>query len=102
MKKLVALTALTFSLATASAFGEAFKGVVADAMCSKNAAKASSPEHAACSQKCIKGGEAPVLIVGEKVYKISNPDMLVSFAGKSVTVDGSLAGDTITVKTVKE
>ena len=101
MKKLVALTALTLSFATAGAFAESFTGVVSDAMCAKNPAKASSAEHASCAQKCIKGGSPAVLIVGEKVYKVSNPDTLTDFAGKTVTVDGSVAADTITVKSVK-
>lgn len=101
VKKLVAVSILSLSLLSASALAESFKGVVSDAMCSKNTAKASSADHAACAQSCIKGGEAPVLIVGTKVYKIANPDKLVAFAGKTVTVDGSLAADTITVTSVK-
>ena len=101
MKKLVALTALTLSLVSVSAFAESFTGVVSDAMCAKNVSKASSPDHAACAKKCIEGGSPAVLIVGDKVYKISNPATLTAFAGKTVTVDGSLAADTITVKTVK-
>lgn len=102
VKKLIALTALSVSFATASALAQSFKGVVSDAMCANNPAKASSPAHAACAQKCIKMGSPAVLIVGSKVYKISNPDKLDPFAGKTVIVDGSLANDTITVKSVKE
>lgn len=101
MKKLIALTALTLSFATASAFAESLTGVVADSMCASNKAKASSPDHAACAAKCIKGGSAPVLIVGDKVYKIANPTKIVSFAGQKVTVDGTVADDTITVASVK-
>ncbi len=101
MKKLVAVSVLSLSLISASALAESFKGVVSDTMCSKDTAKASSPDHAACAQSCIKGGDAPVLIVGSKVYKIKNPDKLVAFAGKTVTIDGSLSADTITVISVK-
>jgi hypothetical protein len=101
MKKLLALTALAFSLTSASAFAESLTGVVADAMCAKDAAKASSPDHAACAKKCIKGGEPAVLIVGSKVYAVSNPDKLTAFAGKTVTVDGTVSGDTLTVNSVK-
>jgi hypothetical protein len=102
VKKLIALTALSFSLATASALAQSLTGVVSDAMCASNPAKASSPDHAACAQKCIKGGSPAVLIVGSKVYKVSNPDKLDPFAGKTVTVDGTVANDTLTVKSVKE
>ncbi len=104
MKKIVSLSLLALSLAPLSALAQdqSFKGTIADAMCANNPAKASSPDHAACAQKCIKGGEAPVIIVGSKVYKIANPDKVVAFAGKAVTLDGSLAGDTITVSSIKE
>ncbi len=101
MKKLAALAVLTLSMATVSAFAESFTGVVADSMCAKNAAKAGSAGHAACAKKCIDGGSPAVLVVGDKVYKVSNPDTLTAFAGKTVTVDGTLDADTITVKSVK-
>lgn len=102
MKKLIALTFLTVSFASANAFAASYTGVVSDAMCAKNPAKASSPDHAECAAKCIKGGSPAVLIVGGKVYQVSNPDKISSFAGKTVTVEGSLAADTITVNFVKE
>jgi len=102
MKKLAALAILTLSFASASAFAESFTGVVSDAMCAKNPAKAGSAAHAGCAKKCIDGGSPAVLVVGDKVYKISNPDKLTAFAGKTVTVDGSVDADTITVKSVKE
>ena len=102
MKKLVVLTVLTLSFASVSAFGQPITGVVSDAMCAKNPAKASSPDHAACAAKCIKGGSPAVLIVGSKVYQVSNPAKIADFAGKTITVDGSIAADTITVSFVKE
>jgi hypothetical protein len=100
VKKLIALTALSLVF-TASAFAETFTGTVSDAMCAKNPAKAGSPDHAECAKKCIGMGSPAVLVVGDKVYKISNPDKLTAFAGKKVTVDGTLAADTITVSSVK-
>lgn len=71
MKKLMALTVLTISFAGASAFAESFTGVVSDAMCAKNPATASSP------------------------------DKIAPFAGKTITVDGSVVANTITVSSVK-
>jgi hypothetical protein len=101
MKKLIALTALAFTFA-APAFAETFTGYVADAMCAKDPHKVSSEAHAACAQKCIKGGEKPVLVVGgEKVYTITNPEILVPHAGEKVTVDASVKGDEMTVNSVK-
>ena len=102
MKKLLALTVLTLSFASASAFAESFTGVVSDAMCAKHPDKASSPDHASCAVECIKSGSPAVLIVGSKVYQVSNPEKISAFAGKTITVDGSIASDTITVSSVKD
>jgi hypothetical protein len=103
MKKLAALSILGFGLLTAAAAAQSFTGVVSDAMCAKNnLSKASTSAHAACAKKCIGMGSPAVLIVGDKVFKVSNPDKLDAYAGKTVTVDGKLAGDTITVATVKD
>ena len=45
MKKLLALTLLTVSFASGSAFAASFPGAVSDAMCGKNPAKVSSADH---------------------------------------------------------
>lgn len=101
MKKLVAFTALALTFAPLGAFAETLTGTVADAMCASDPAKASKADHASCAVKCIKNGEKPVLIVGEKVYMITNPDTLVAHAGHHVTVEGDVKGDALTVKSVK-
>ena len=97
MKKLAAVTVLALTFASASAFAESLSGFVSDAMCASKG-KANSAE---CAAKCIKGGSAPVLVVGDKVYKVANPDTLVAHAGHNVTVEGTVSGDTVTVKSVK-
>ncbi len=102
VKKLATLTAIALTLATGTALGETFTGVVSDAMCAKNPAKASSPDHAACAKKCIDGGSPAVLIVNGKVYQVSNADTLNAYAGKTVTVDATVANDVLTVKSVKQ
>ncbi len=102
MKKLAVLTALALSISATGAFAETLTGYVSDAMCSKNPHKAASADHAACAQKCIKGGEKPVLIVGEdKVYTITNPDILVPHAGEKVTVEADVKDSALTIKSVK-
>ena len=101
MKKFIAVTALAATFA-APAFAESFTGYVSDAMCAKDPHKVSSADHAACAQKCIKDGEKPVLVVGgEKVYTITNPEILIPHAGEKVTVDADAKGDALTVKSVK-
>jgi hypothetical protein len=101
MRKLAAVTAVALSFACTGAFAESLTGYVSDAMCAKDPHKVASDDHAACAQKCIQGGEKPVLVVGEKVYTITNPDTLVPHAGHKVTVDGDVKGDALTVKSVK-
>lgn len=102
MKKLAALSILSVSFLSVSAMAQSFTGVVSDAMCASDAAKASSPSHAACAKKCIGMGSPAVLIVGTKVYKVSNPEKLNAYAGKTVTVDGKLDAGTLTVVSVKD
>ncbi len=97
MKSLVALTALALSLASTAALAETYTGWVSDAMCAKDPAKVSTAAHASCAKKCIKDGEATVLVVGDKVYKVANADKLAPFIGDKVSVDGKLSGDTLTV-----
>jgi hypothetical protein len=98
MKTFIAVTVLTLGLAMSGKAAE-FKGFVEDSHCAQ---KPAMKDNAECAQKCIKGG-APAVLVTENgtVYKIANQDKIVSFAGKNVTVKGSVAGDTITVKSVK-
>ena len=102
MKKLLAVCTLSLTFLSVTAMAETFHGVVSDEMCAKNdVAKAGTPGHADCAKKCIGMGSPAVLVVGTKLYKVSNPEKLNAFAGKAVTVDGSVAGDTITVASVK-
>ena len=97
MKKLLALTALALTFTTAGAYAESLKGFVSDSMC---AAKGKA-NPADCAAKCIKGGSAPVLVVGDKVYKVSNPETLIPHAGHNVTVEATVKGNTLTVESVK-
>lgn len=76
-------------------------GYISDAMCAAKG-KANSADHAACAMKCIKGGEAAVLVVGDKVYKISNQKAITKYAGKKVTVEGKITDDSIEVTKVTE
>lgn len=101
MKKLVALATFALVLGTGSAFAETLTGVVSDAMCARNPVKASSPAHAACAAKCIKMGSPAVLIVNDHVFQVSNPQKLASYAGKKVTVGGTVANNMLTVDWVK-
>ncbi|HEY3823033.1 MAG TPA: DUF5818 domain-containing protein [Bryobacteraceae bacterium] len=98
MKTITAVAFMATGLA-ASLMAENFKGVVMDEKCSGISAMRSNVE---CIQKCIKDGSPAVLVTAEgKVYKIANQDKILPSAGKNVTVDGKLEGDTITVASIK-
>lgn len=101
MKKYAVLAALAFSFGTA-AFAQTYTGVVSDEMCARNnTAKASSSDHAACAEKCIKGGSPAVLIIDGKVVPVTNPDKIASHAGHKITVEGSMKDGKLTVEDVK-
>ena len=102
MKKISAVAVLALSFCTVSALAETYTGVVSDAMCAKNPAKASAPEHAACAKKCIEGGSPAVLIVGSKVYQVTNRDKLDAYAGKKITVDASMDNGALKINSVKD
>lgn len=101
MKKFASCTALVLCLSATGAFAATYTGWVADTMCSKDPHKVASADHADCAKKCIQGGDKPVLVVGEKVYAVTNPEILVPHAGEKVTVDASLKDNALTVKSVK-
>lgn len=96
MKKLM----FAFSLFAASTFAAEWTGTVSDAKCAAKHADASE-KSMACVNACVKGGQAPVLVVDGKVYKIDNKDKVTEHLGHKVTVSGKLEGETITIDSVK-
>jgi hypothetical protein len=98
MKKLTAIAALALGLAGSMMAAE-FKGFVEDQMC---AGKPEMKNDAECAQKCIKGGSPAVLVTEDgKIYKIAEQAKVTPLAGKNVTINGTLKGDTISVASVK-
>jgi len=99
MKKyLIALVLLVSSTVYAADKGE-WTGYISDAHCG---AKGNNAEHAECAKKCVKGGEAPVLVVGDKVYTISNPKKVDKFIGDKVKITGTITGDAIEIEKVSK
>lgn len=98
MKKLAVFMAFGLGLA-ASGMAAQFKGFVEDQTC---AGKPEMKNDSECAQKCIKGGSPAVLVTEDgTIYKLSDQAKSVPFAGKNVTVTGTLKGDTIAVESVK-
>lgn len=73
-------------------------GYIGDDHCGKK----SGPDHADCARSCVKNGHKPVLIVGKKVYAISNPEKVNDVIGDKVEVTGEVNGDTITIEKVSK
>src|SRR5258708_1523752 len=99
MKKLVGI----FALAGISAFGAEITGFVADSGCGAKHADASDAS-AACTKKCLsRGGDAGLVTKDGKVYKIDTGSQAKAkeFAGKTVTVSGDVAGDSVKIETIK-
>lgn len=93
---------MTASLFAVSAMAEKYSGTISDAKCGMAHADASE-KSMKCVQGCVKGGQAPVLVVDGKVYKIADDskDKVMDHLGHKVEVDGKLDGETITIKSVK-
>jgi len=101
MKKYLLLAALVLAMAASFAFkptGEHLKGYISDSDCAASKMNMGSlADRVQCVNKCIKGGAQAVLVVGDKVYKIANQKAVLKYAGKDVTVDGNVTGDSIEV-----
>jgi uncharacterized protein DUF5818 len=103
MLKKLSLAVLIATAFTVLAFADAqtWTGVVSDDHCGAKHS-AASDEAAACVAKCVSGGAKYVLVSGGKVYQLDAQDKFKDFAGKSVTVKGTLKEDSITVESVAE
>jgi hypothetical protein len=100
MKKTFAAAGLMLSLFAIGAFAENLNGTISDEHCgAKHVAGTAADQK--CAAKCIGGGAAPVLVSGDKVYKIENPDAVKGHEGHKVTVSGNVSGDSVHVDSVK-
>ncbi len=101
--KRIAIFVLAAAFFALGAAAEEFKGYIGDSRCAAApGAKGAGHDHADCAASCIKAGAQAVLVTPEgKVYKLDNQAEAVKHAGKKVTVTGTLEGQTIKVKDVK-
>lgn len=102
MKKLFATLSLGAAFAM-SAMGASWTGTISDAMCGAKHVNATADDQK-CAQTCVKEhGSEPVLVVGDKIYKIdaASKDKVLPHVGHKVTVTGKLSNDTVSVKSIK-
>lgn len=98
MKKLVVVFVSVCALFAISAPAADFKGWVVDAKC---ATKGANAGHAACAEKCAKGGAALVFVSDGKVLKVADQAKVQAHVGHEVTITGKVEGDSISVDSVK-
>src|ERR1700712_3431638 len=99
MKKYLLLSVLFFSAVVYAADKGTFTGYISDAHCG---AKGNSADHADCARKCVKDGSAPVFVIGDKVYTISNPKKVAKYIGDKVKITGTITGDAIDIEKVSK
>jgi hypothetical protein len=99
MKKyLVMLSMLFITIAYAAEKGT-WTGYISDANCG---VKEDQAGHAECAKKCVKGGAAPVFVIGDKVYTITNPKKVADFIGDKVEITGTITDNSITVDKISK
>jgi hypothetical protein len=74
-------------------------GYISDAHCG---AKGNNEGHASCAKKCVKDGYAPVFVVGDKVYAITDTKKVEKFIGDKVTITGTITDDKIDIEKVSK
>ncbi|MGO9011379.1 MAG: DUF5818 domain-containing protein [Bryobacteraceae bacterium] len=95
MRKLMLLAALV----AGSAMAAEWTGYIIDEACSHNKAMLGN---VTCAQTCIKRGSPAVLVTDDgTVHKIADQDKVKEFAGKKVTITGTMADGAIKVESVK-
>jgi hypothetical protein len=99
MKKYLAMLSLLFVTIAYAGDKGTWTGYISDAHCG---AKEDLSKHAECAKKCVKGGETPVFVVGDKVYAISNPAKVEKFIGDKVKITGTITEDSISIAKISK
>ncbi len=102
MKNITSACVLALSVLAFTASAEQMTGYISGSHCGAKHHSVSEA-NTMCVEKCLKGGAEPVLVVGtDKVVTIASDstDKARPFAGKEVTVDGTMSGDTLTISSI--
>lgn len=78
---------------------QSWTGVVSDSNCGAKHSEASD-EAAECVAKCVSNGAKYVLVSEGTVYQVEPQEKFSDFAGRAVSVTGSLKDGTITAESV--
>jgi hypothetical protein len=91
-------------LGTALSLGAAprvFTGVITDTMCGADHSAMNVSPDSKCVRECVKAGAKFALLVGDKVYTLSDQKTPDQFAGAKVRVTGTLNPATNTIAVTK-
>ena len=104
MKKLALGCVLSMSAFCFAACAEQITGYISDSHCGAKHHEVSAANTKCVKDMCIKGGADPVLVSDGKVTKFddASKEKAKAFAGKNVTIDGTVEGDTIKINTIDE
>ena len=95
MKKLLALTIL----ASGSMFAATFTGIITDSACATGDHKAMNMGNdMQCTKACVGHGAKYVLYDGKTAFELSDQKAPEQFAGKKVTVMGTMDAKAKTIK----
>ncbi len=86
------ITTLFFAVGLMLAAGpkQIYTGLVTDTMCGKDHAAMKVSPDADCVRECVKHGSKYALLVGDKIYTLSDQQTPGKFAGRKVKVTGTL------------
>ncbi len=93
-------TSETSKPAKSSAAPKTLTGTVSDSMCGAHHME-KDKSAAECTRECVKKGTKYALVVGKKVYTLEGHEAeLEKLAGERATVNGSVMGEMVTVRSV--
>ena len=78
------------ALFAGAASQQTFTGVITDSMCGKDHAMMKVTPDSRCVLECVKGGSKYALFDGTNTYVLSDQKTPEQFAGKKVTIAGTL------------
>jgi len=101
MKKVFCSCFIAASFGAFSAMADQMTGYISDAHCGAKHSSVSAA-NTKCVDTCIKGGADPVMVADGKVVKFSDDSKkkALDYAGKSVTIDGTMDGDLLKINTI--
>jgi len=99
--RLLIANALVFAALAAAQGKQSFTGVITDSMCAtaNHAQMRMGPTDPECTIACVRAHDATyILYTGKEAFDLSDQNTPEKFAGKKVTVTGTLDAKTKTIK----